>query len=785
MHVLLVSGGLLAEKNNLSAKRIIIIAVCLFFCVLCHYCFYFPSELFDAPYSTVLLDCDGNLLGATIAKDGQWRFPSNSILPDKMVQSIICFEDKRFYNHPGVDIIAICRAFYSNLKSQKIVSGASTITMQVIRLYRKSPPRTISEKIIEIFLAILLEITKSKNEILNLYLSHAPFGGNVVGVDAASWRYFEKSSDKLTWAESAMLAVLPNSPSLIHLSKNRQKLLLKRNRLIDKLYHKGYVDKITCNLAKKERLPLKPKPIPMLAHHLLHRIKQTGMMPSFGKKVKIHPDSCIKTTIKKNIQKRANKIVMKHHLEHAKNGINNAAAMILEVKNGNILAYVGNVLDFSSSEHGNHVDIITSPRSTGSIIKPLLYAAMLQTGELLPSQQIPDIPFHKGGFSPKNFSKTFHGAVPARVALSKSLNVPAVRMLFSFGTDRFYALLKEMGMTTLNQPANHYGLSLILGGAECTLWDITHIYAKMARRLTQENMENTVLDSGACWLTFESMLEVVRPGIESTWRQYSTSQKIAWKTGTSYGLRDGWAIGVTPKYAVGVWVGNADGEGRPGLTGIQTAGPILFDLFALLDDDTWFECPEIDLVKIDVCKFSGHRAGPNCYKTEKALVHLSGLKTDACPYCKLIHCNKSLEYRVHSDCERIANIKTIKWFVLPPVMEWYYKRNHADYLPLPPYKEECIKGLSKPVNPSMKLIYPPVDSHIYIPVELNGKKGKTVFKAAHNNIDAVIYWHLDNEYLGKTHEIHQMAIVANPGKHTLTLVDEQGEMIERQFFILL
>jgi penicillin-binding protein 1C len=747
----------------------------------CYYYFSLPAGLFDRPFSTVLLDRDGSLLGATIATDGQWRFPSGSILPEKVVQSILCFEDQRFYNHPGFDLLAICRAFYTNIKHGKIVSGASTITMQVIRLHRNSPPRTIVEKIIELFLAIRLEISKSKNEILRLYLSHAPFGGNVVGIEAASWRYFGKSPGKLTWAESAMLAVLPNSPALIHPSKNRKQLLRKRNKLLDKLYGKGYFDRISCNLSKNEPLPLKPKPLPMIAPHLLNRIKQTASIPSFDKHISIHPESCIKTDIIKNIQQQANKIVKKHSLNHAQNGIHNVAAIILEVASGKILAYVGNVLNFSNSEHGNYVDIITSPRSTGSILKPLLYAAMLQSGELLPSQLISDTPFHKDGFSPENFSKTFHGAVPAKEALSKSLNVPTVRMLLSFGVDRFYALLKDLGMTTLHQPANHYGLSLILGGSECTLWDITNIYAKMARILTQEQNENIVISPGACWLTFQSMLEVVRPGIESTWRQYSSSRKIAWKTGTSYGLRDGWAIGVTPKYAVGVWVGNADGEGRPGLTGIQTAGPVLFDLFALLDDNSWFEPPEMDLVEIDVCQYSGYRAGPNCTKVHKEWVHRFGLRTCSCPYCKLIHCNKTLEYRVHSNCERIAEIRSVKWFVLPPAMEWYYRRNHSDYMPLPPYKNECLKDISKPPAPSMTLIYPPVNSRIYIPVELDGQSGRTVFKAAHNDVSTKIYWHLDNQYIGHTKEIHQMEIAPEPGNHQITLVDENGEFIARGF----
>ncbi|MCK5839501.1 MAG: transglycosylase domain-containing protein, partial [Bacteroidales bacterium] len=228
-----------------------------------------PSGLFSNPTSTVIEDKTGVLLGAKIADDGQWRFPHNSYVPEKFKLAIIEFEDRHFYKHPGFNSFSLLRAAYQNIKSGRIVSGGSTLTMQVIRLSRKGKPRTILEKIREIVLATRLELSNSKSEILSMYASNAPFGGNVVGLDAASWRYYGRNPDRLSWSEMATLAVLPNAPSLIYPGKNQQKLLIKRDALLDKLLAQGYLDTISCELAKTEPLPGKPLPLPQLAPHLL------------------------------------------------------------------------------------------------------------------------------------------------------------------------------------------------------------------------------------------------------------------------------------------------------------------------------------------------------------------------------------------------------------------------------------------------------------------------------------------------------------------------------------
>ncbi|MFC1569059.1 penicillin-binding protein 1C [bacterium] len=763
-----------------------------------------PSTLFKDPYSIVLLDQDNELLGATISQDEQWRFPAPESIPESFIQAITLYEDKRFFKHPGVDLLAMARAIRQNIQADDIVSGGSTLTMQVIRMARKGKPRTIWEKCIEAILALRLEWSYNKDEILILYAAHAPFGGNVVGLEAASWRYFGRSPDQLSWAEMSMLAVLPNSPSLIHPGKNRNLLKQKRDRLLKQLYEKNAFDSLTCLLAQKEPLPPKPFPLPQWTPHLTQRAKRDIQNLPKNKKTAA---SRIQTSIIKSLQIRGSEIAQQHHDRLAANEIHNACALILDVQTGQVLAYIGNITD-STRTHGNWVDILTAPRSTGSILKPFLYAAMMQSGELLPDALVPDIPTRLGGFAPQNYDRTYQGAVPASMALVRSLNVPAVRMLKNYGVDRFFHFLKQCGMTTLFRPAQQYGLSLILGGAEGKLWDITGIYASMARTLhfyfsdslsninpffmpiyqstgSNTNLIDPPLSPGACWLTLQTMQEVIRPGDEAVWREFVSSRQVAWKTGTSYGFRDAWAVGVTPEYAIGVWVGNADGQGRPELTGLRAAAPILFDLFNILPSTSWFQCPEPDLVSMEVCAKSGYRKGPQCATVKTIQAMISGRRTSHCPYCRLIHCDSTEKWRVDSRIEKVTAIKSKKWFVLPPVMEWYYKNHHSDYHPLPPYKSSEKITIHETMAQSMSLIYPDYGGIIYVPVELSGQRGRTVFEAAHRHPQIKIFWHLDGVYLGETREIHQMELAPKPGDHMLTLIDEHGQLIQRKFTILM
>ncbi|MCB0755190.1 MAG: penicillin-binding protein 1C [Flavobacteriales bacterium] len=744
-----------------------------------------PDPLFTSPTSTVLEDSDGRLLAGRIASDGQWRFPMADSLPEKFKLSIIYFEDEYFYQHPGFNPVSFGRALKQNIKAKRVVSGGSTLSMQTIRLSRKGKSRTVFEKLIEVIQAFRMELSFSKEEILRMYAAHAPFGGNVVGLDAAAWRYYGRSPHQLSWGEMTTLAVLPNAPSLVYPGKNSDKLLKKRNRLLDKLHAKGVIDEWTCELAKEEPLPGSPHSIPNLTPHLLARAMKEG-----------YSGQCVQTTIDRNLQENVNRIVNDYHGVLSQNEIHNMAVLIMDVRTGNVLAYTGNT-DCPDEGSGRAVDVIMAPRSTGSVLKPFLYTFMLQDGALLPDQLVADIPTRISGYAPKNFDLAYDGAVPASEALARSLNIPAVLMLREYGLEQFYHRLKKLRFSTINRSIDHYGLSIILGGAEAKLWELGTAYMNMARVLNrdsclmsgtydqtlspQTNDELTeAFDPAALWWTAEAMSTLNRPWQEAGWQEFSSSQKVAWKTGTSFGHRDAWAIGFTPDHLVGVWVGNADGEGRPGLTGLGVAAPVLFKVFKHLPNSDWFEQPQLHMTNVEVCKQSGFLASNNCPDRVQTHVPENAVRAAGCPYHQLVHLDSTRQFRVSSDCYSVADMKTEPWFLLPPIQEWYYRRKNPSYRPLPTYGKHCQPNS----EPSMAVIYPKENSGIFIPRNLDGTMEKVVFEIAHRQPGNTVHWHLDESFVGTTQFEHSLEISSGAGIHQLTVVDENGESLSWKFEML-
>ncbi|WP_406685212.1 penicillin-binding protein 1C [Seonamhaeicola sp. MEBiC1930] len=763
----------------------------LLFLVLVAYYICLPKQLFKNSTSTVITGSNNELIGAKIAEDGQWRFPHNDNIPEKFKTCILQFEDEYFYKHPGFNPVSIFKALKENLKSGSVKRGGSTITQQVIRLSRQGKQRTYIEKLKELVLATRLELRASKEKILAYYSSNAPFGGNVVGLDAASWRYFNRSATNLSWAESATLAVLPNAPSLIYPGKNETRLLNKRNRLLEKLLENAIIDSLTYDLSIAEELPIKPYPLPQIAPHLLQKLSKSNQGQS------------ITTTIDVSLQKQVNNIIKQHHSILSQNEIHNAAVLILDVKTRQVLTYVGNTP--TGTKHQKDVDIIDKPRSTGSILKPFLYAAMLDAGDMLPNTLVADVPSQFGSYNPENFNKTYDGAIPASKALSRSLNVPSVRMLQEFGLDRFHHYLKALHLKDLKYNTNHYGLSLILGGAESNLWDLCKSYAALSSTINHFSetssqyysnefceptllasdmvnfgkiqSEKTLFDAASIYLTFESLKKVNRPESYENWEFFDGSKQIAWKTGTSFGFRDAWAIGTTKDYVVGVWVGNADGEGRPGLVGVQTAAPILFDIFDLLPRSEWFAMPFDEMQEVDICKQSGHRASQNCDSIEKIFVQLSGLKTKPCPYHLLIHVDENETYQVNTSCEDVNNIKHKSWFVLPPLMAHYYQTKNPFYKPLPKFRNDCLGAQAI----SMEFIYPKKNNNVFLPKNFNGNTNEMILKMAHSKPESTLFWYINDTFIGNTKDIHEIAILPKQGKHSLTVVDEFGNEAKRHF----
>ncbi|MBT8220414.1 MAG: penicillin-binding protein 1C [Bacteroidia bacterium] len=741
-------------------------------------------------YSTVLYSKDHQLLGARIAKDGQWRFPIPDSLPNNFTTCIELFEDEYFRYHPGVNPVSIFRAIRQNIEAGEIISGGSTITMQLARIIRGNRDRTVINKLVEIFISFQLEVKYSKEKILQLYAGLAPFGGNVVGLEAASWRYYARPVHLLSWSEAAALAVLPNAPSIIYPGKNSKDFELKRNRLLQKLYQKGILDATDLELAKMEALPGQPYALPNLSAHLLDHVQQNGF-----------EGQIIHSTLDARIQEYHQEIAHRYHLRYHSNEIHNLAILVADVKTGEILSYVGNS-DCSESGEGIAVDIIQSPRSSGSILKPLLYAAALDEGMISQNSLIPDIPTQISGYSPKNFDRTFRGAVKAGDALTQSLNIPAVRLLQSYGLTPFYNLLQKLEFSTIRKPSDHYGLSLILGGAEVTLFDLVNVYRGLANQLDKANdsgLQNTqgirwgafmkpteaeknlpVYSEGSVHTIMEVLSNVQRPRGEDGWQLFAGQRKIAWKTGTSFGHRDAWAIGMDAKHVVGVWVGNADGEGRPGLTGLNYAGPVMFDIFNSLGASRWFSEPYDALDDFDICAHSGYRIGRLCTDTTKVSGPLSYRELKVCDLHQMVNLDVNEEFRVNAACYSPSKISRKSFFQLPPTQSYFYRKFNAAYPQIPKYHEDC-----KPeVQSQLDIVYPFVGADIAIPRDFDGQKNEVVFSAAHSDPDAIVHWHLDGQFRQSTKGVHKISLIPPVGKHEILIVDERGLESIRNFEVI-
>ena len=741
----------------------IFLVVNLIVAIIC-YCCVDIENAFEVDQSTVVFDKQGRLLGAQIADDDQWRFPLIDSIPGKYEKALLSFEDKRFYHHPGVDILSICRAVKTNIKAKKIVSGASTITMQLMRLSRDKNSRSLGQKIIESYLAIIYTAKYDKETILKYYASHAPFGGNVVGVETAAWRYFGREVYDLSWAEAATLAVLPNSPALIHPGKNRKFLKAKRDRLLSNLLDEGIIDSMEYELGLAEALPAAPKPLPNLASHYLEKCKSEN-----------EGTSKFVSSIDYHVQKNVVELVKMHEDFNVAKGIKNASVVIRDNKSGEILCYVGNT---DGDQKTRYNDMASTPRSTGSILKPLLYACSLEDGLIGPKQLLSDVPIQLDGFQPKNYDKNFRGLVPADLALSKSLNIPFVLMLQEYGVDRFIHRLRELGFSTIDKSADHYGLSLILGGAEITLEELTSCYSSIGRVINEMDLQSIVHPATAYHM-MEAMTGLKRPDEDMYWESFSSSKSLAWKTGTSFGNRDAWAIAVCPKYTIGVWVGNSDGEAKPDIIGSSLAGPLLFDVVQSLEGVTEFVEPIKQMEEYLVCKKSGMKAGHNCLDTEIQFLSPSLGQINNCAFHLRVFMDTSSTYLVNKDC--YENSIDTSWFVVSPKEAMFLKSFDPTYRPLPSRHPACSFIEERQY---MDIVYPQERSSFAIPNNLKNEKESIICEVAHQVPNSRIYWHLDDKYLGMTQEFHKISIESGIGRHRLYVIDETGRYDETVFEII-
>jgi len=639
-------------------------------------------------------------------------------------------------------------------------------------------PRTVANKLIEMLQAVMIEWKYSKDEILKLYLLHAPYGSNIIGYRTASLRYFGKEPENLSWAEAATLAVLPNNPANVNPMQNPDQLKLKRDQLLLKLCQAGIIDQATYELAAAEPLPEGQVPFPLAAPHLAERLQRST------------DQNIIKTTINRDLQDWAARLLQRYIAEMSKHGIKNGALLITDTASGAVKAYVASQ-DYFDNENSGKIDGVQMRRSGGSTLKPFLYALAMDEGLIASNSVLPDAPISYGGYTPYNSDRTFNGIVRANTALIRSLNAPAVYLLNQYGVKDFYDFLKTAGLQGLAKPPQEYGLSLILGGCDVSLWELSTLYRGLGNfgqfaplHVVQPDSETKpdqvqLITPGSAYLVLETLAESARP------QNYGSGAPLAWKTGTSYGSRDAWAVGVSPQWTVAVWVGNFDGSEAKGLTGIDAAAPLLFRIFNGLDKNPyqpWFVCPEGALVEQQVSAATGYRLKDDgaaaAAKTATVKVSQEAKPLRYSPYERTVYLNQAETMQVCSLCWDRDDLKSVLRLDYPPEIRAVLNTAAKEAV-LPPHNPACpALGQHNPVS----IAYPQPNSYVFIPRDASGQYQKIDMRVLHSDPDSGLFWYLDSQYLGETTGSHIISLTPDTGWHQLYVVDAAGNSQAVSFY---
>ncbi len=571
-----------------------------------------PHERLKRPSSTFIYSREGHLLNCFTSSDRFWRKPVTlDRVSPLLLESVLTCEDRWFYWHPGVNLISLVQAAVDNIRAGEFVRGGSTITMQIARMIEPKE-RTIPNKLVEMLRAVQLELSYSKDELLEAYLNLAPYGGNIEGVGAASYFYFGKEPDKLSVSEVAVLTALPNSPTRFRPDRDLNACLNHRNKVLAQLYEEGFVSRTDYEQALKEEIPVA-------------RVSQVATAPHFCQSmIAEYPNEAeIHATLDYDLQVICERLARSYQVGLSANGIHNLAVVVLDNHSGDVLAMIGSA-NFSDVEHHGQVNNALAPRSPGSALKPFVYALGFDKGIISPALRVEDLPVNYAGYVPVNYDEKYHGVVSISEALIQSLNVPAVNLTAKVGLKDLCNVLRAGGVTTLTRQPAEYGLPLILGSGEVNLVELSGMYAGLACGGRSVSVKCTLQESDSrstrlfseesAYLVTEILAELKRPDLPSSWEFTVGRPKVAWKTGTSYGRKDAWAIGYDPDYTVGVWAGNSNAEGSIAIVGAEIAAPLMFDVFGAIregDESRWFQ-PPAGIDERAVCAVSGQVAGDAC-----------------------------------------------------------------------------------------------------------------------------------------------------------------------------
>ncbi len=725
-------------------------------------------------YSQVIYDKEGNLLCAYLTADHKWRLETHTkdINPD-MVKAILYKEDAWFYFHYGVNPVSLMRAFFNNIISGERTSGASTITMQLVRLVEPRS-RTYLSKVIEIFRAIQYEWHYSKQEILEMYLSYLPYGGNIEGVHSASYLYYLRPPLKLSLSQCIMLAVVPNHPNALRPDRKVDKTIHFRNVWIqkmkkDKIFPEKALVAATTEPVSAMRFQIKPE-TPHLCQYLHTK----------------EGDTALYTTIDIKTQKITEGLLAEHIKRVSEFGVTNGAVLIVDNHTHEVITYCGSA-DFNNNQAKGQVNGITSYRSPGSALKPVIYAMGFDRGTITPKMKLPDIPANFSGYTPDNFDLRFRGLVTVHEALAHSLNLPPIWLLDQIGFESFANMLEKAGFSDVKKRRNTLGYSLALGGCGVTLEEITRFYTCFANegkmyplvylKSKPKSSQNgvTLFSPASVYLIGNILSDLERPDLPQNYINDSKAPKIAWKTGTSYGKRDAWAIGYSPRYTIGIWTGNMDGSGVPELTGAEIAMPLLLDIFNAIDfnpQKKWFDRPE-SIQERMVCAETGMLPSPETCPQKVSDFYIRNISS-------LMPCNLYQELTISPDerylycpvcCPSEGFIRK-KYPVYEPAISLWMRTELIGIKMPPPHFSLCPAKIS---GEGPKIISPAANHEYYIE---KGRNQQIALHAAAGASVTNLHWYVNGIFIKTTPKDEKVFITPEPGGNVITCIDDKGRKTE-------
>ncbi len=723
------------------------------------------------PYSLVVEDRHGAFLHAFLAEDGIWRLQTlSNEIPSRLKQILIEKEDRFFYYHPGVNPLSVLRAIAQNIRAGRRISGASTITMQVARMLERRE-RTYFNKLIEMFRALQLEWRYSKDEILNIYLSIVPLGGNIEGLKSASLLYYQTPLERLNIAQLFDLILIPNDPNRLRPDKNATNLYAERKKRSIPWIKRGLFSSQDSIVMWQTGSEAKRKPLATHAPHFNLRIKD-----QFKTSVVLHSslDLTIQTTSEK---------LLKNHLRPWKQrGVQNGAVVVIDNTTMEIVSYIGSD-DFADTSAQGQVDGVKALRSPGSSMKPFLCALEMERGVLAPKTRLLDVPYDAEGFTAENYDGAHSGLVYADDALRRSLNIPFVRLLKETGVPRFVEFMQNVGVTSLRMQREKLGLSVILGGCGVSLDELTAAYATLAnaglyRRPSylkvQENNGSggrRAFSSSTAFLVTDVLSGLDRPDIPNNFASSLNLPKVAFKTGTSYGRRDAWCVGYSSEYTIGVWMGNVTNKGNPDLVGSKSAMPLLIDLFNSISSTnrkTILPVPS-DIRVRSVCAASGRLPTDRCRELVQEYYSLTQTLNR--------YCDVDKEYLVSGDgkkhycqsCIGSNRYKAVVYRDYPPELLTYWKTSGTPYKLAPPHNPECDRLF---IGEGPKIISPSKDMTYYL-VENNQR---ILFQASSGVEVSEHRWYIDERFIGRKRAGDRLFLTLKEGSHTITCLDDKGRI---------